>query len=68
VKAELQAEDAYRRMIVPELVKSPKGTSDFENRVQPIVNAWAKVYKDTEYCAAVTDGVEGYKMAAGRSR
>jgi peroxiredoxin len=68
VKAELQAEDAYRRMIVPELVKSPKGTADFENRVQPIVNAWAKMYKDTDYCAAVTDGVEGYKMAAGRSR
>jgi peroxiredoxin len=68
VKAELQAEDAYRRMIVPELVKSPKGTADFESRVQPVLNAWSKQYKDTEYCAAVTDGVEGYKMAAGRSR
>jgi hypothetical protein len=68
VKAELQAEDAYRRMIVPELVKTPKGTADFENRVQPVLNAWAKMYKDTDYCAAVTDGVEGYKMAASRSR
>ena len=69
VKAELQAEDAYRRMIVPELAKTPKGTADFEQRVQPAINAWAKLYKDTEYCAAVTDGVEGYKMAAAaRSR
>jgi peroxiredoxin len=68
VKAELQAEDAYRRMIVPELAKTPKGTADFEQRVQPVLNAWAKMYKDTDYCAAVTDGVEGYKMAAGRSR
>jgi peroxiredoxin len=68
VKAELQAEDAYRRMIVPELMRTPKGTADFEQRVQPVLNAWAKMYKDTDYCAAVTDGVEGYKMAAGRSR
>ncbi|HZE97967.1 MAG TPA: redoxin domain-containing protein [Planctomycetota bacterium] len=68
VKAELQAEDAYRRMIVPELVKTPKGTADFDQRVQPMLAAWTKVYKETDYCAAVTDGVEGYKMAAGRSR
>jgi len=69
VKAELQAEDAYRRMIVPELARTPKGSADFEQRVQPVLNAWAKLYKDTEYCAAVTDGVQGYKMAAAsRSR
>lgn len=68
VKAELQAEDAYRRMIVPELIKAPKGTADFEQRVQPMLTAWTKIYGTTEYCAAVTDGVQGYKMAAGRSR
>jgi peroxiredoxin len=68
VKAELQAEDGYRRMIVPELVKAPKGTADFEARVQPMLAAWTKLYGQTEYCAAVTDGVQGYKMAAGRSR
>ena len=68
VKAELQAEDAYRRMIVPELAKAPKGTADFDQRVQPLLTAWTKIYGETEYCAAVTDGVQGYKMAAGRSR
>lgn len=68
VKKELQAEDAYRRILVPELVKTPKGTAEFAARVQPALDAFNKVYGDTQYAAAVTDGVEGYKMAAGRSR
>lgn len=68
VKSELQAEDAYRRIVVPELLKSPKGTADFEQRVAPLLKGYLKTYGTTEYAAAVTDGVEGYKMAAGRSR
>jgi|SRR5579862_1877974 len=68
VKNELQAEDAYRRIVVPELLKSPKGSADFEQRVEPLLKGYLKVYGTTEYAAAVTDGVEGYKMAAGRSR
>ena len=68
VKKELQAEDAYRRIILPELVKSPKGTAEFTQRVQPALDGFLKVFGGTEYATAVTDGVEGYKMAASRSR
>jgi hypothetical protein len=68
VKSELQAEDAYRRIVVPELMKAPKGTADFDLRVAPLLKGYLKTYGTTEYAAAVTDGVEGYKMAAGRSR
>jgi len=68
VKKELQAEDAYRRLILPELVKTPKGTAEFTQRVQPALDGFLKIYGTTEYAAAVTDGVEGYKLAAGRSR
>jgi peroxiredoxin len=68
VKKELQAEDAYRRIILPELAKTPKGTAEFTQRVQPALDGYLKVFGGTEYAAAVTDGVEGYKLAAGRSR
>jgi hypothetical protein len=69
VKSELQAEDAYRRILLPELAKTPKGSADFTTRVQPVLDGFLKVYGTTEYAAAVTDGVEGYKMAASsRSR
>jgi hypothetical protein len=69
VKTELQAEDAYRRILLPELAKTPKGTVEFAARVQPALDGYMKVYGSTEYAAAVSDGVEGYKMAAAtRSR
>jgi peroxiredoxin len=68
VKKELQAEDAYRRIILPELVKVPKGTAEFTQRVQPALDGYLKMYGGTEYAAAVIDGVEGYKLAAARSR
>ncbi len=68
VKRELQAEDAYRRILLPELVKTPKGSAEFSARVQPALDGFLKVYGSTEYAAAVIDGVESYKMAAGRSR
>jgi len=68
VKRELQAEDAYRRIILPELVKTPKGTAEFAARVQPALDGFLKVYGTTEYAASVIDGVESYKLAVGRSR
>jgi cytochrome P450 len=58
----------HRRILLPELVKTPKGTAEFTQRVQPVLDGFLKIYGTTEYAAAVTDGVEGYKMAAGRSR
>jgi len=69
VKTELQAEDAYRRVLLPELARTPKGSAEFAARVQPALDGYMKVYGSTEYAAAVSDGVEGYKMAAAtRSR
>lgn len=69
VMTELKAEDAYRRILLPELAKTPKGTAEFAARVQPALDGYMKVYGSTEYAAAVSDGVEGYKMAAAtRSR
>ena len=56
------------RIILPELAKTPKGTAEFTLRVQPALDGYMKMYGATEYAAAVSDGVESYKMAAGRSR
>lgn len=68
VKKELQAEDAYRRILLPELAKTPKGSAEFEKRVQPLLQGYLKVYGTTAYAGAVVDGVENYKLSAARSR
>lgn len=68
VKKELQAEDAYRRILLPELKKTPKGSAEFEQRVQPLLTSYLKVYGGTEYAQAVVGGVENYKLSAARSR
>ena len=68
VKKELAAEDAYRRILLPELARTPKGSAEFEKRVQPLLQRYLKVYGATDYAAAVVDGVETYKLSAARSR
>lgn len=68
VKKELQAEDAYRRILMPELAKTPKGSAEFEQRVAPLLQGYLKLYSSTEYAQAVVEGVESYKMSAARSR
>ena len=64
----LEFHEDFDYLVLPELVKTPKGTAEFTQRVQPVLDQYLKVFGATEYAAAVTDGVEGYKMAAGRSR
>lgn len=38
VQKDLQGEDDYRRIILPELVRTPEGTAGFTQRVQPALD------------------------------
>ncbi len=62
VKKELQAEQLYQRMLVPEMLKA-KTHKAFTQRVQPLLEAYLKKFGDTRYAEVAKASVEEYGKA-----
>ena len=59
VKKELQAEEAYQRMLVPEMTKS-RTFKAFTQKVLPLLDAYMKKFEDTQYSKIVKESVDAY--------
>jgi hypothetical protein len=62
VKKELQAEEAYQKMIVPEMTRT-RTHKAFTQKIQPLLDAYMKKYGDTQYSKAVKESVDAYGKA-----
>ncbi len=66
VKKELQAEAAYRRILVPEMVKA-KDYKAFQQRIKPLLEGYVKTYADTQYAAVAKDAVDAHGKALAKA-
>lgn len=67
VKKELQAENAYRQVFVPEMKKA-RSQSSFLKKVEPLLEGYLKTYGDTRYAEVAKGAVEAHGEALSRAR
>jgi hypothetical protein len=65
VSRELQAEAAYRKILVPEMQKATR-LSSFNKKIQPLADNYEKAYGATKYGAMVKSALEAYAAALSR--
>lgn len=67
VRKELQAEGAYRQVLVPEMQKA-KSQSSFLKKVEPLLDSYLKAYSDTHYAEIAKGAVDAHGEALSRAR